>query len=232
MKFGDYIRRCREKQNWTQPEASSKIDIEQSYLSKLETGKSHPSGEVFDKLVEVYKLNIDELYNQISSEELDKLKEIKQVRNAILKNTKAKVTTTRSWLVAGIIMIMLGAGFFGGAVIADRHQVQYSYRSEGLLKLDEELNAYDLIHEKINPGDQVLTDKRRNLLARIDQIDVVTTQHKGEGYVQNVENSRRFFVLMNTGEVERDYTHRWFLIPALMFLIGGGCCFYISRRWH
>jgi len=232
MKFGDFIRQCREKQKWTQPEAASKIEIEQSYLSKLETGKSHPSEEIFDKLAKVYKINIDDLYNQTSSEELDNLKEIKQVRDAILKNTKAKTSTTRSWLLSGIIMIMLGAAFFGGAVITDRHKVQYSYRSEGLLQLDEELNAYSLIHEKINLSDQVLNAKRRNLLTRIDQVDEVTTQYKGEGYVQNVENSRRFFVLINTGEVERDFGHRWFLIPALMFLIGGGCSFYISRRWH
>ena len=232
MKYGDYIRSCREKQKWTQPEAASKIDIEQSYLSKLETGKSHPSEEIFDKLVKVYKLSVDELYDQISSEELDKLKEIKQVRNVILKNSKAKTTTTRSWLVSGIVMIMLGAAFFGGAIISDRHQVQYSYRSEGLLQLDEELNAFDLIHKKINLSDQATVDKRRKLLSRIDQKDEVTTQYKGEGYIQNVENSRRFFVLMNTGEVERDYGNRWFLIPALMFLVGGCCCFYISRRWH
>jgi len=232
MKFGDYIRQCREKQKWTQPEAASKIDIEQSYLSKLETGKSHPSEDIFDKLAKVYKINIDELYNQTSSEELDNLKEIKQVRDAILKNTKAKTTTTRSWLLSGLIMVMLGAAFFGSAVITDRHQVQYNYRSEGILQLDEELNAYSLIHDEINNNNQVYIDKRRDLLTRIDQIDEVTTQYKGEGYVQNVDSGRRFFVLMNTGEVERDYGKRWFLIPALMFLIGGGCCFYISRRWN
>ena len=232
MKFGDYIRQCREKQKWTQPEAASKIDIEQSYLSKLETGKSHPSEEVFNKLVKVYKINIDELYNQISSEELGNLKEIKQVRDAILKNTKNKVTTTRSWLVGGIVMVMLGAAFFASAIITDRYQVQYSYRSERILQLDEELNTYDLIHEKIKIDNQILINKRRELLTRIDQMDEISTQYKGEAYVQNVENSRRFFVLMDKGEVERDYTNRWFLIPALMFLIGGGCCFYISRRWN
>jgi len=232
MKFGDYLRQHREKQQWTQPEAASKIAIEQSYLSKLETGKSHPSEEIFDKLVQIYDMKMDDLYKQVSSEELDKLKEIKQVRNAIMKNIKAKIATTRSWLVAGFIMVILGAAFLAGAMISERYQPQYSYRSEGILKLDEDLNTFDLIHAEIDNDESSLIAKRQELLKRIDQLDVVTTQHKGEGYVENLENGRRFFVLINTGEVPRNYTNRWFLIPALMFLLGGVCCFYISRRWN
>ena len=232
MKFGEYIRQSREKLKWTQPEAASKIEIEQSYLSKLETAKSLPSEEIFNKLVEVYKLDIDDLYNQISNEELGNLKEVKQVRDAILKNTKNKVTTTRSWLVGGIVMLMLGAAFFGTAVITDRHQKQYNYRSEGVLKLDEELDAYSLINKQIDPKNEPLFNKRRKLLTRIDQVDVLTIQNKGDGYIQNEADGRRYFVLMDISEVERDYSNRWFLIPALMFLIGGSCCFYISRRWH
>jgi len=52
MKFGDYLRQKREDRGWTQPEAAAKARIEQSYLSKLETGRSYPSDDVFERLVE------------------------------------------------------------------------------------------------------------------------------------------------------------------------------------
>ncbi len=64
MKFGLFIRNCRDKLEWTQPEAALKIQIEQSYLSKLETGKSYPSEEVFDKPVEVYQINTESLFDK------------------------------------------------------------------------------------------------------------------------------------------------------------------------
>ncbi|MBO6796341.1 helix-turn-helix transcriptional regulator [Maricaulis sp.] len=51
MKFGDYLRQCREAKGWTQPEAARHADIEQSYLSKLETGRSYPSEDVYSRLV-------------------------------------------------------------------------------------------------------------------------------------------------------------------------------------
>lgn len=53
MKFGVYLRSLREKAGWTQPEAAEKIEIEQSYLSKLETGKCFPSEDIFSKLSRV-----------------------------------------------------------------------------------------------------------------------------------------------------------------------------------
>ncbi len=47
MKFGEYLKSQRDARGWTQPMAAEKIGIEQSYLSKLETGKASPSDEMF-----------------------------------------------------------------------------------------------------------------------------------------------------------------------------------------
>lgn len=233
MEFGNYLRNCREQQKWTQPEAAQKINIEQSYLSKLETGKSYPSEEVFNKLVTAYKIDINELYRQISLEELGKLKEIKQVRDVVLECSKAKVTTTRAWLIGGLIMISLGAAFLGRVIIPEPHnQSSYLYRSDGLLHLDEELDTFSLLQEKIPQSDKSRLEKRKQLLSRIDQVDLQTTHYKGEGFVKNIEDKRRFFVLMGTSVIKREHSNRWFIIPAMMFLFGSGACFYISRRWN
>jgi transcriptional regulator with XRE-family HTH domain len=234
MKFGDYLRQCREKQKWTQPEAASKIEIEQSYLSKMETGKAHPSEEVFNKLVDVYQFNVNELYEKVSSDELNKLKDIQLVREAILNRNRAKVKTTRSWLIAGFIMLSLGGAFFAASIIPIRSGEQYTYRSDGELKLDEELSSYDLIQKDqldLNDNKQLI-EKRKDLLSRLAYMDEVSGRYKGEAYVKKTLKGRRFFKLINKDGNDRNFTNRWFMVPALMFILGGFSSFFISRRWN
>jgi transcriptional regulator with XRE-family HTH domain len=85
MKFGDYLRQKREEKNWTQPEASAAAGIEQSYLSKLETGKSWPSEDVFARLASAYGIDVDDMVRHVASSELSRLREIAAVRSAILE---------------------------------------------------------------------------------------------------------------------------------------------------
>ena len=80
MEFGDYIKEKRDAIGWNQPEAALKASIEQSYLSKLETGKSYPSEEVFSRLVKAYGFDPVDMCKHVFSAELDKLRDIKQVR--------------------------------------------------------------------------------------------------------------------------------------------------------
>ena len=234
MKFGDYLRNCRDKLEWTQPEAAAKIEIEQSYLSKLETGKSYPSEEIFNKLIEVYQIDADELYEKISSEELAKLKELKQVRSAILKKDHVKVTTTRGWLLTGFIMMMLGGTFFGIAIIPNHASVEYLYRSQGVLHPDEPLDQFSLINKQLDnsPQHQKLITKQKELLARLDQMDEITDQDKGNAYVKSTMNGRRFFEKVSAKEAQRRHANRWFIAPAFMLIFGAVGCFYISRRWN
>lgn len=234
MKFGDYLRNCRDKMEWTQPEAAAKIAIEQSYLSKLETGKSYPSEEIFNKLIEVYQIDSEELYEQISSEELAKLKELKQVRSAILKKDQSKITTTRSWLVTGFVMMMLGGCFLGIGIIPNHASVEYLYRSQGVLHPDEPLDQFALVDRHLgnNPENQELIAKQKDLLTRLDQMDERSSSDKGAAYVKSTISGRRLFEMVSVKENSRRHANRWFIAPALMFIFGAFGCFYISRRWN
>ena len=234
MKFGDYLRQCREELRWTQPEAASKIGIEQSYLSKLETGKSYPSEEIFIKLVDVYHMNLNEVYEKIPSEELNKLKDIGLVREAILNNNRSKVKTTRAWLIAGFIMLSLSGAFIAATIIPIYSTPEYLYRSDGILHVDEELTTYDLIQKDILSLENrtELIVKRKDLLSRLSYMDEVSNQYKGDGYVKSTLKGRRFFKLIDSREVERNFSNRWFMVPTLMLLFGGFSSFYISRRWN
>jgi transcriptional regulator with XRE-family HTH domain len=57
MNFVEYLKNRLAEPGWTQPAAAAKARIEQSYLSKLETGKPVPSEEVCQRLVEAFGIN-------------------------------------------------------------------------------------------------------------------------------------------------------------------------------
>ena len=54
MNFGDKIRQLRTDKNLTQPELAAAMGIEQSYLSKLENGKSLPSNDMLQRILDVF----------------------------------------------------------------------------------------------------------------------------------------------------------------------------------
>jgi len=61
MNLADKLITLRKKQNWTQASAARIIDIQQSYLSKLENGRHAPSQEVLVKLCKAYKISSKDL---------------------------------------------------------------------------------------------------------------------------------------------------------------------------
>jgi transcriptional regulator with XRE-family HTH domain len=61
MELADKLLQLRKTKGWTQANAAKIIDIQQSYLSKLENGHYVPSTEVVTKLCVAYHINADEL---------------------------------------------------------------------------------------------------------------------------------------------------------------------------
>ena len=109
MKFGEYLKAQRDARGWTQPLAAEKIGIEQSYLSKLETGKASPSEEMFERIVSAYDIDVDELANAVSLGELERLREISAVRDLVRRGQQATARGRRRWLVASLALIALGS---------------------------------------------------------------------------------------------------------------------------
>jgi transcriptional regulator with XRE-family HTH domain len=231
MRFGDYLRQKREERGWTQPEAAARAKIEQSYLSKLETGRSYPSDEVFERLVEIFGIDTAELNESVSATELDRLREIRQVRAAVLGNRASQRRLARSWMLAGLACLILGGGTLGlSRIDLSREYTLYYYRSEGVLNLDEGPNTFDSIRATNNPG-HPRYEEGLAMLARIAQRDVVAEQYRGSGYFEEVEGGRRYYDLYESERLSPANPLRWFLVPGLMLLLGSAGCFFISFRW-
>lgn len=233
MEFGNYLRQCRENTKRTQPDVAAEIEIEQSYLSKLESGKSLPSEEVFNKLQQVYSIDLNEMVKLLSPQELIKLADIKSIREVTSRKNNRQLHGSRKWSVAGLVMLMLGVGFFAIAIVPVQSTDEYVYRSEGVLKVDEDLNAFELVYEDPEQlkNDKGQLDNRTALLVRLDQVDLISDMDRGEGYVKKTPHGRRFYKLIGSSLHVRDFFNRWFMVPALMLLAGAIGCFVIARRW-
>lgn len=226
MKFGDYIRQKREEAGWTQPEAAAKIDIEQSYLSKLETGKSYPSEDVFNKLVKTFDLNINAMTAAVSSDELNKLREVSLVRTAILSRDYNQRHFMRGWLIAGLVMIMLGGAVAGmtASLMADAKQ-HYFYRSEGLIYEGEGTNVFELLKYGAAKSDRPLEE-------RINYDYQKFNDYRGQEYIVPVEGGYRHYHHYSSVPQYDFQLIGWYLSITVMLLFGGLASFYIARRWH
>ncbi|PCI64326.1 MAG: hypothetical protein COB37_01750 [Kordiimonadales bacterium] len=227
MKFGEYLRQRREANGWTQPEAAARADIEQSYLSKLENSKSYPSEEIFSKLVAAYEIDVASMSNAIESAELDRLREIADVRATVLHRQKSEARFMRSWLVAGLIMVMIGGAALGIPVAAPNNtEIDYQYRSEGMILPGESPMIFTFLSVGGDDGNS------KSLADRVDYKYVSFGKNRGPSFIDHVEGGYRVYTLYDTVGQDTPSPLRWLFAPAFMFILGGLACFYIARRWR
>lgn len=238
MKFGEYLKIQRESAGWTQPEAASKIAIEQSYLSKLENDKAVPSTEIFDRLMQVYQFSIKQISEQVTSTELEKLKDIVMVREFIMTSKRADSTNRRKWLIAGLVMAMLGSLIFSaGVVMKDGFYVAYFYESKGLIKENEpltlfiEMPGYRGFEAQMRSEPERIKLAEHPLFSRLDYQQISWNYDRGAFYDADLDGGKRRFYRTEEKIYPNPTPH--FILVALgaMFIIGGCSCFYISRKW-
>jgi len=227
MKFGDYLRQKREENGWTQPEAAAKAKIEQSYLSKLETGKSYPSEDIFERLVSTYSIDTAGMSAAIFSAELDKLREIKAVRAVVLARQKNQSRFMRGWLVAGLVMLMLAGAVLGLAYsIPNDPSYEYHYRSEGIILEGEP----PLIFKFLEAG--VQDEQERTLTDRVNYDFQILGDDRGDTFIVPVEGGFRRYERQDIKPKQGPSKASWHFSLGFMFIMGGLACFYISRRWQ
>ncbi len=219
MKFGDYLKNRRTELGWTQPEAAAKASIEQSYLSKLETGKSFPSEDVYARLVEAFSLDTEAMVGALYPAELDRLREIEAVRKHLLQREHDTRSVSRRWLYAGLGGLILGGALIGLAQV-DRGgaATHYTYQSEGVIRAGETANVFDDIDD--NP----------QLRARADERQIFILEMRGPAFTETVPDGRREWHLVGANAVLVPAKFGWALIPGFALLIGGLGCFFISWR--
>ncbi len=234
MKFGEYLKNRRAELGWTQPDAAAKASIEQSYLSKLETGKSIPSEEVYQRLIEAFGIDTEVMASALYPAELDRLREIEAVRKHILQSAHDTRSTTRRWLHAGLAMLTLGGGLVGLAQIErGGAATHYSYQSPGVILAGESLDVYADMDDDPAPSDRdyaARIARRDALIARADERTIFIPEMRGPAFTETVSDGRRMWHLVGAGAITVPDKFGWALVPGFALIIGGLGCFFVSWR--
>ncbi|MDZ4689881.1 helix-turn-helix transcriptional regulator [Terricaulis sp.] len=234
MQFGEYLKNRRTELGWTQPDAATKAGIEQSYLSKLETGKSFPSQEVYQRLVTALTLDTEALVAAVEPAELDRLSDIAAVRQHLLQREHGMRSTTRRWLYAGLAALVAGGALIGLAQI-DRGgaATHYTYQSSGVILPGESLDVFGGVDDTPAPSEPDYADRlatRDALIARIDEQTISIPDMRGPSFTESLPQGRRIWALVGANAVLVPARFGWGLVPGFALIIGGLGCFFISWR--
>lgn len=234
MKFGEHLKNRRSELGWTQPEAAAKAGIEQSYLSKLETGKSFPSEDVYQRLVEAFSLDTEAMVAALYPAELDRLREIEAVRKLLLEREHDTRSTTRRWLYAGLGALVAGGALVGLAQV-DRGgaATHYTYQSYGVILPGEGLDVFDGVDDdptRTAPDYAERVARRDALIARLNEQTISIPDMRGPAYTETVPEGRRWWNLVGANAVNVPARFGWALVPGFALIIGGLGCFFISWR--
>ena len=216
MKFGDYLRQKRAERGWTQPQAASRAKIEQSYLSKLENNKSIPSGDIYARLVEAYRIDAEEMAGVLFPAELDRLREIDALRDLLLQRSQADIETPRRLWIAGLAALMIGGGLLGFTQLEPaRMLTRYTYQSTGVIAANAPSDT------EIPPG-----------APGEDEKTLFLTQMRGPVFTEQMAGGKRVWNLVGSDVVTQPPPYRWALIPGIALIIGGLGCFFVAWRWR
>ncbi len=238
MTLGEILRQARENHGWTQPEAAAKIGIEQSYLSKLETGKSVPSEEMFEKLASAYALDAAQLSDVLSTQEAEKLKDIRLFRQAVNQNQRQKIQAERRWLLTGFVSLLISGAAFGLSLLAEDSEIKtYSYESHGVLLAGESMGDFFRLLDSVPPtctneACLQLRQMQARLAPRADHSVLSFPTDRGGWFIVQQDEGRRFYQRIDDDVTIEKSPLRWALAPAFAFLFSGLASLVIAFRWR
>lgn len=109
MNVGEKIRQLRTERNLTQPQLAESIGIEQSYLSKLENGKSLPSADIFQAILKAFAVDVATFLEGIDDRIVrGELRQIPEVANHINAGVAERVHNIRRWLLGSAAACAVG----------------------------------------------------------------------------------------------------------------------------
>lgn len=151
MNFGEKLKKLRQQRELSQPDLAEAAQIEQSYLSKLENGRSLPSPDVLNRLMIALQVTIESLLDGIDDEEARlKLSSIPQVGSHMQMTASTQLQQQRTWLFTSLMLIGIGSAvLFAGAaaLIFPDTNLKYEYVSSDLVPLGDNGQRYDSVED-------------------------------------------------------------------------------------
>lgn len=239
MTFGQYIKQLRTDKAFSQPELALKMNVEQSYLSKLENDKSIPSNDVFRKLLAALEIDIAVFMQGIESIGLKhELRQIPDIEMWSRAYSTQQQLSRKQWLSAAIISVSLGGALlFSGHEKIFFSETQYEYVSEGVLHDGEPLQAFTHWRTLVVPFEEQgvrdrLDQYYKQFAQRLDPKSKLLFSYRGESFVETDAQGRRYYIeeTKKRKQVNRS-ENAWMQFVGVFFLIAGVAMGAVQRAW-
>ena len=198
MDFGDRLKELRQEKSLTQPELAEVMGIEQSYLSKLENGKSLPSNDMLQRILDAFSLEVGELVDGLDQGVRNQLRRIPLVGEYLNRQKQLMIGNRRRWLLASALLVSVGAALiYAGDAHLFFPDVEYQYVSKGIVHDRESKELFD--HPGVALPQGVAADEKDRILnaiyARLDENYLRTTEYRGTIYNVPVDGGSRTYSL-------------------------------------
>lgn len=145
MQFGDKIRTLRQEKGLTQPELAERLNVEQSWLSKIETNKVMPSREFIQSILNFFEISLEDLLSDFEPEYVKShLAAIPEVARHLSANKSKRQSLRKKWIIGAAICCVLGCVILSVTFLnVFFPSNQYRYISLGVLYFGEPNELYD-----------------------------------------------------------------------------------------
>ncbi len=228
MNFGEKLRQLRLDKKLTQPELAHAMGIEQSYLSKLENGKSLPSNDVLHRILDVFNLDLGALVDDLDQGMRNQLRQIPSVADHFNRQKQQIIGNRRRWLLASAALLSLGAALvYGGSVQLFASNVVYQYTSHGVVLDGESKELFRMLSSQREPfgslarGEfETLKAKLESLKARADEEFLHTREFRGNIFNIPVEGGSRTYYLEARNAIDAWQNKAAAFLGILMMALG------------
>jgi transcriptional regulator with XRE-family HTH domain len=221
MNFGDKLRELRQAKGLTQPELARDMGIEQSYLSKLENGKSLPSNDMLQRLLGALDLALGELLEGLDDGTRSQMRQIPDVAAHLNHQRQQLIGHRRRWLVISALLVALGiGGMYAGMENVFVPNIVYQYVSEGVVHDGESREIFREPRFPRGASPQEIERLQNDLYARRDEAYLQATDFRGSVFNVPVEGGSRTWYLQGEMEVDPWQNKVITLLGLVMAVLG------------
>lgn len=236
MTLGKKLRELRMLNNFSQPELSEKVGIEQSYLSKLENDKSIPSSEVFMALLTVFRLSVEEFLRGFgANDDKSRLHQVAEIERYLNGRQQSNLSYQRGYLYfCSFLIISAITLFYIGYGKQMFSETVYQYESDGVVMMDEPKDIFRRWQLLMSVGDRSTKDavfaKRLEMQKRKDLKEIISPVHSGQQFEVDVEGGYRHYYLGREMQVARPI-NAWLKVFGVMLFVTGLMGFILERKF-
>ncbi len=222
MHLGDKLKTLRKSKGWTQPQLAEAIGIEQSYLSKLENGKSIPSSDIFELILKTFEINIAELLIDIDESIIYRqLRQIPEVSNYLATSKLSNIKEKKLWLVSSSLAFIVGLVL----MLSSQFNLlfpseQYNYVSTGIVLKGESKEVFSNFMYGHHDTRESIKKRTEEHIKRLNQDYLLLSSYRGELFNIKVPGGSRTYQLEQTKHIPQVENRIVSFIGLFIFLVG------------